>query len=68
MDQHISEEHGGMNIEEHGDVSIEGEDHDPMEDDDHLSKNTFEDDGTNALIHDTFGIGVVVDDDEEEEE
>ena len=53
---------------EHGGVSIEGEDHDPMEDDDHLSKNTFEDDGTNALIHDTFGTGATDDDDYDEDE
>ena len=36
---------------------IEGEDHDPMEDEDHVPKNTFEDNGTNAFIHDTFGSG-----------
>ena len=46
MDKHILEEHEG--------VSIEGEDYDPMEDDNHAPKNTFEDDGANALIHDTF--------------
>ena len=28
-----------------------------MEDDDHVLENTFEDDGTNALIHNTFGNG-----------
>lgn len=52
MDHHILEEHGG--------VSIKGEDHDPMEDDDHAPENTFEDDGMNELIHDTFGTSVVV--------
>ena len=46
-------------MEEHGGVSIEGEDHDPREDDDHLPKKTFEDDGTNALIHDTYGTSAV---------
>ena len=48
-----------MNMEEHGGVSTEVKDHYPMEDDDHAPENTFEDDGTNALIHDTFGNGVV---------
>ena len=57
MDHHISKEHGGVNIEEHGGVSIEAEDHDPMEDDDHALEKTFEDDGMNALIIDTFGTG-----------
>ena len=60
------EEHGGVNMEEHGDVSLEGKHHDPMEDDNHGLENTFEDDGMNALIHDTFGIGVVVDDDDDD--
>ena len=58
-------------MEEHGGVSIEGEDHDPMEDDDHVPKNTFEDDGMNALIHETFGIGattVAADDDDYDED
>ena len=51
-------------MEERGGVSIEGKDHDCMEDDDHAPENTFEDDGMNALIHDTFGTsGVVVADD-----
>ena len=54
MDQQISEEHRGVNMEEHGGVSIKGEDHDPMEDDDHALEITFEDDGMNTLIHDTF--------------
>ena len=41
-----------------------------MEDDDHVPENTFEDDGTNALIHDTFGTGggVATDDDDEEDD
>ena len=47
-------------MEEHGDVSIEGEDNDPMEDVDHFPQNTFEDDGTNTFIHDTFGTSVDV--------
>ena len=60
-------------MEEHGGVSIEEEDHDPMEDDDHAPKNTFKDDGRNALIHDTFGTSVttmaaVVDDDDDQDE
>ena len=44
-------------------MSTKVEDHDPMEDDGHVLENTFEDDGTNALIHDTFGNGVVFVDD-----
>ena len=62
MDHHISEEHGG--------VSIEGEDHDPMEDDNHAPENTFEDDGMNALINDTFGTSffVVANDDDDYDE
>ena len=55
-----------MNMEEHGGVNIEAEDHDPMEDDDHELENTFEDDGSNALIYDMFGSGapVATDDDD----
>ena len=37
----------------------------------HAPENTFEDDGTNVLIHDTFGTGVasiVVDDDDDYDE
>ena len=62
MDHHILEEHGG--------VIIEGEDHNPMEDDDHAPENTFEDDGTNALIHNTFGTSIIVatDDDDDDDE
>ena len=57
-------------MEEHGGVTIEGEDHDPMEDDDHVLENTFEDDGMNALIYDTFGTGATigVDDDDYDED
>ena len=55
-------------MEEHGGVNIKDEDHDPKEDDNHEIENTFEDDGMNALIHDTFGIGASIDDDDEEEE
>ena len=44
-------------MEEHGGVIIEGEDHDPMEDDYCALENTFEDDGTNSFIHETFGTG-----------
>ena len=65
MDHHILEEHGCVNMEEHGGVNTEAEDHDPMEDDDHEPENTFEDDGMNALIHDTFGIGVAAADDDD---
>ena len=54
MDHHILGEHGGVNIEEHRGVSIETEDHDPLKDDGYALENTFEDDGTNALILDTF--------------
>ncbi len=64
MDQHILEEHGGVNIE--------GENLDPTEDDDHVPESTFEDDGINALIHDTFGTGGVVvatiDDDDDDDD
>ena len=51
-------------MEEHECVSIEGEYHDPMEDDNYVLENTFEDDGTNALIHDTFATSVVAADDD----
>ena len=52
-------------MEEHGGVNIEVEDHDPMEDDDHELENTFEDDGMNALIHDTFGTSATATDDDD---
>ena len=43
--------------EEHGvNVEIQVNDHD-MEDDDN-DNNTFEDDGTNTLMHETFSVGM----------
>ena len=68
MDHHISEEHRCVNMDKHGGVSIELEDRDPIEDDDHVPKNTFEDDGTNWLIHDIFGIGVATTDNDDDDD
>ena len=60
------EEHRGVNMEECGGVNIKGEDQDPMEDDNHAPENTFQNDGTNALIHDTFGTGVTATNDDDD--
>jgi hypothetical protein len=50
-------------VQEHG-ANIEDQVNDPMEDDDD-SNNTFEEDGTNILIQDTFNnVGMDDDDDQ----
>ena len=54
-------------LEKHGGVIIQAEDNTPMKDDDHVLEYTIEDDGTNALIHDTFGTGVVATTDDDDE-
>ena len=61
-------DHGGVNIEnmtleveDHGGANIEAEDYDPMEDDDNAPN-----DGTNTLIHDTFGTGTTDDYDQDD--
>jgi hypothetical protein len=50
-------------VEEYGGADFEVEDHDSMEVHDHAPENTFKDDATNTLIHDTFGCDSNNDDD-----